>query len=283
MRRGSHSRPRISRGLAPFERSLPPLAASAPARSSCPSCEPRWATAPGKPTGNPPHPLPCRRGDSPAHEGRSTHGERHLDRRDEHGPCGRGRVPRLVRHRAPAGAGAGAGLPLVPALHRRRRPQDLGRDLRSRHGRRPAEPGVSRDRRREPVAVVEACHRPGRAPDALRGRSDPARRPAPARRCRRALGERDEHRAGARGRVQRVVRQGAHSGAQRGPGRAVRPPLPGHASGNRKYVALYHLTAPEVQESAAWKEARVSDWTSRLQPHFRDHLRLVCRRYVRGR
>jgi len=49
----------------------------------------------------------------------------------------------------------------------------------------------------------------------------------------------------------------------------------------RKYVALYHLTAPEVQESAEWKKARQSDWTSRLQPHFRDHLRLVCRRYVR--
>lgn len=53
-------------------------------------------------------------------------------------------------------------------------------------------------------------------------------------------------------------------------------------SGNRKYVALYHLAAPEVQESAEWKKARESEWTSRLQPHFRDHLRLVCRRYVRG-
>ena len=53
-------------------------------------------------------------------------------------------------------------------------------------------------------------------------------------------------------------------------------------SGNRKYVALYHLARPEVQESAEWKQARQSDWTSRLQPHFRDHLRLVCRRYVRG-
>lgn len=53
-------------------------------------------------------------------------------------------------------------------------------------------------------------------------------------------------------------------------------------SGNRKYVALYHLAAPEVQESAEWKKARVSEWTSRLQPQFRDHLRLVCRRYVRG-
>ena len=52
--------------------------------------------------------------------------------------------------------------------------------------------------------------------------------------------------------------------------------------GNRKYVALYHLTGPEVVESAEWKVARTSDWTSRLQPHFRDHLRLVLRRYVRG-
>ena len=52
---------------------------------------------------------------------------------------------------------------------------------------------------------------------------------------------------------------------------------------NRKYVALYHLATPEVQESAEWKQARQSDWTSRLQPHFRDHLRLVLRRYVRGR
>jgi hypothetical protein len=53
-------------------------------------------------------------------------------------------------------------------------------------------------------------------------------------------------------------------------------------SGTRKYVALYHLAAPEVQESAEWKAARESDWTARLKPHFRDHLRLVCRRYVRG-
>jgi len=52
---------------------------------------------------------------------------------------------------------------------------------------------------------------------------------------------------------------------------------------NRKYVALYHLASPDVPDGAAWKTARQSDWTSRLQPHFRDHLRLVCRRYVRGR
>jgi len=52
-------------------------------------------------------------------------------------------------------------------------------------------------------------------------------------------------------------------------------------SGNRKYVALYHLADPAVVESAEWKTARQSDWTSRLQPHFRDHLRLVLRRYTR--
>jgi hypothetical protein len=53
-------------------------------------------------------------------------------------------------------------------------------------------------------------------------------------------------------------------------------------SGNRKYVALYHLASPAVVESAEWKQARQSDWTSRLQPHFRDHLRLVLERYVRA-
>jgi hypothetical protein len=54
-------------------------------------------------------------------------------------------------------------------------------------------------------------------------------------------------------------------------------------SGNRKYVALYHLATPEVQESAEWTQARESEWTTRLKPHFRDHLRLVCRRYVTRR
>ena len=42
------------------------------------------------------------------------------------------------------------------------------------------------------------------------------------------------------------------------------------------------LQDPDVVESAEWKKARESEWTSRLQPRFRDHLRLVLRRYVRG-
>ena len=53
-------------------------------------------------------------------------------------------------------------------------------------------------------------------------------------------------------------------------------------SGNRKDVALYHLATAEVVESAECQQARQSDWTSRLQPHFRDHLRLALRRYTRG-
>jgi hypothetical protein len=54
-------------------------------------------------------------------------------------------------------------------------------------------------------------------------------------------------------------------------------------SANRKYVALYHLEAPEIQATQAWKDAANSPWTEKLRPHFRDHLRLVCRKYVRGK
>jgi hypothetical protein len=53
-------------------------------------------------------------------------------------------------------------------------------------------------------------------------------------------------------------------------------------SANRRYVALYHLESPAVQATPAWRNAADSEWTRKLRPHFRDHLRLVCRRYVRG-
>ena len=52
-------------------------------------------------------------------------------------------------------------------------------------------------------------------------------------------------------------------------------------AGGPKYVALYHLTAPEVVESKEWDQARQSEWTTRVTPHFRDRIRLVLRRYVR--
>ena len=54
-------------------------------------------------------------------------------------------------------------------------------------------------------------------------------------------------------------------------------------SANRKYVALYQLESPEVQATQAWKNAANTPWTEKMRPHFRDHLRLVCRKYVRGK
>jgi hypothetical protein len=51
---------------------------------------------------------------------------------------------------------------------------------------------------------------------------------------------------------------------------------------NRRYVALYHLVSPDVQATPAWKSAADSEWTRRMRPYFRDHLRLVCKKYVRS-
>ena len=53
------------------------------------------------------------------------------------------------------------------------------------------------------------------------------------------------------------------------------------SKGSHRYVALYHLASPDVQQSEAWKKAANSAWTDRLRPYFRDHLRIVARRYVR--
>jgi hypothetical protein len=53
--------------------------------------------------------------------------------------------------------------------------------------------------------------------------------------------------------------------------------------GGPKYVALYHLTAPEVVESAAWKQASGSTpMPGHVREQISDRLRLVCRPYVRG-
>ena len=53
-------------------------------------------------------------------------------------------------------------------------------------------------------------------------------------------------------------------------------------SGTHRYLALYHLTAPEVTMGGDWKSAAGTPWTDKLRPHFRDHLRILSRRYVRG-
>jgi len=52
--------------------------------------------------------------------------------------------------------------------------------------------------------------------------------------------------------------------------------------GSPRYVALYHLDAPEVQTTAAWKVAIDTPWSERLRPQFRDRLRIVARRYLRA-
>jgi hypothetical protein len=52
--------------------------------------------------------------------------------------------------------------------------------------------------------------------------------------------------------------------------------------GTHRYLALYHLQSPEVTMGADWKNAASTPWTERLRPHFRDHLRILSRRYVRA-
>src|SRR5262249_27482222 len=49
----------------------------------------------------------------------------------------------------------------------------------------------------------------------------------------------------------------------------------------QRYVAIYHLASSDVPDSAAWKKAASTPWTERMRRHFRDHLRVVSRRYTR--
>ena len=56
----------------------------------------------------------------------------------------------------------------------------------------------------------------------------------------------------------------------------------GTTGGTHRYVALYHLTSPDVPRGTAWKAAANSPWTDRVRPHFRDHLRILTNRYVRA-
>jgi hypothetical protein len=52
--------------------------------------------------------------------------------------------------------------------------------------------------------------------------------------------------------------------------------------GSHRYVAIYHLASPEVARGAAWNAAVDTPWTARVRPHFRDRIRILTRRYVRG-
>jgi hypothetical protein len=52
--------------------------------------------------------------------------------------------------------------------------------------------------------------------------------------------------------------------------------------GSHRYLALYHLESPEVTLTETWKKAAWTPWTNRLAPHFKNHLRILAKRYVRG-
>ena len=49
----------------------------------------------------------------------------------------------------------------------------------------------------------------------------------------------------------------------------------------QRYAAIYHFANPDVPSSPSWKSAANTPWTERMRPHFRDSLRLDCRKYVR--
>lgn len=49
--------------------------------------------------------------------------------------------------------------------------------------------------------------------------------------------------------------------------------------GAPQYVALYHLSAPEIAGSEAWKSAVDTRWTSKMRPHLKNIQRLILRKY----
>ena len=54
------------------------------------------------------------------------------------------------------------------------------------------------------------------------------------------------------------------------------------ADNSLRYLGIYHLTSPDVTHSAAWAKAVDTPWSARVRPHFRDRLRILTKRYVRG-
>ena len=50
----------------------------------------------------------------------------------------------------------------------------------------------------------------------------------------------------------------------------------------QRFAAVYHFAHADVPQSAAWRAAADTPWTQRMRPHFRDFLRIDCRRYSRS-
>jgi hypothetical protein len=53
-------------------------------------------------------------------------------------------------------------------------------------------------------------------------------------------------------------------------------------TGTHRYLALYHLESPDVTLTEAWTKGARTDWSAAMRPHFRDHIRILTRRYTRG-
>jgi hypothetical protein len=49
-----------------------------------------------------------------------------------------------------------------------------------------------------------------------------------------------------------------------------------------QYVAVYHLESADVTRGDAWKKAVDTPWSARVRPYFRDRIRILSGRYVRG-
>ena len=52
--------------------------------------------------------------------------------------------------------------------------------------------------------------------------------------------------------------------------------------GTHRHLAIYHLEAPEVVASEAWKTAVDTPWSARVRPGFRDRMRILARKYQRS-
>lgn len=54
------------------------------------------------------------------------------------------------------------------------------------------------------------------------------------------------------------------------------------SEGTHRYVAIYHLTQPEITKTDAWSIAIDTPWSSRIRPHFQDRIRILARKYERA-
>jgi hypothetical protein len=57
----------------------------------------------------------------------------------------------------------------------------------------------------------------------------------------------------------------------------------GSGGSSPRYVALYHLSTPEVIDGADWKRAsEATPMPVHIRPQIADRVRFICRRYQRG-